>query len=427
MAVLQGLASHVCSDANVCVKKDEVCIKCLHAPVCAAGCRKCATTRATCFKCGEARCLDEDTEYDCAVDEYIKDQAPPCESPPCWNKGPTRRAAVPALTTAVAAKPSVFPIRGWLEEKRAWCCKNKKVGCIARCRADTDCGDKMVCKNAQCHPASAECRVCAQPRCAAGCEECEITVGSCTSCGSATCLDKKHDCDALIAKPRPTDVSAGTFLAILEGATQATKVARPGKGMPTVGSACSKGEQYVQTLVGCDGTKFTAAKCYCAAAAADSKLKGWQCKVVDRAPCGLEDEAREWCCAKKGIGCRKECAADVPCKFGYVCKGGRCTEQAECKVRSRKRAVNVFGWVFFLISSGSPHVRPMGVHRTWGEPVEIELTAMGVKLNGSRCRCARPATRRPSRRWRRTGRRRASSRGSRKAATSRAARAARAR
>ena len=37
-----------------------------------------------------------------------------------------------------------------------------------------------------------------------------------------------------------------------------------------------------------------------------------------------------------------------------------------------------------MISSGSPHVRPMG--RTCGEPDEIELTAMGVKLNGSRCR-----------------------------------------
>ena len=37
-----------------------------------------------------------------------------------------------------------------------------------------------------------------------------------------------------------------------------------------------------------------------------------------------------------------------------------------------------------MISSGSPHVRTMG--RTCGEPDEIELAAMGVKLNGSRCR-----------------------------------------
>ena len=63
-------------------------------------------------------------------------------------------------------------------------------------------------------------------------------------------------------------------------------------------------------------------------------------------------------------------------------------------VRSRKRAVKCFGWVFFLISSGSPHVRPMG--RTCGEPDEIELTAMGVKLNGSRCRAS---WRRCPRRW----------------------------
>ena len=34
-----------------------------------------------------------------------------------------------------------------------------------------------------------------------------------------------------------------------------------------------------------------------------------------------------------------------------------------------------------MISSGSPHVRPMG--RTCGEPDEIELTPMGVRLNGS--------------------------------------------
>ena len=55
-------------------------------------------------------------------------------------------------------------------------------------------------------------------------------------------------------------------------------------------------------------------------------------------------------------------------------------------VRSRKRAVKFFGWVFFLISSGSPHVRCTPTGRTCGEPDKIELTAMGVKLNGSRCR-----------------------------------------
>ena len=36
-----------------------------------------------------------------------------------------------------------------------------------------------------------------------------------------------------------------------------------------------------------------------------------------------------------------------------------------------------------FISSGSPRVRPMGVHRTCGEPNEIELTPIGVDLNGS--------------------------------------------
>ena len=38
------------------------------------------------------------------------------------------------------------------------------------------------------------------------------------------------------------------------------------------------------------------------------------------------------------------------------------------------------GWVFLLLSSGSPHVRPMG--RTCNAPNEIELTAIWVKLNG---------------------------------------------
>ncbi len=41
-----------------------------------------------------------------------------------------------------------------------------------------------------------------------------------------------------------------------------------------------------------------------------------------------------------------------------------------------------------MISSGSPHVRCTPMGRTCGEPDEIELTAMGVKLNGSRCRLA---------------------------------------
>ena len=39
-----------------------------------------------------------------------------------------------------------------------------------------------------------------------------------------------------------------------------------------------------------------------------------------------------------------------------------------------------------MISSGgqAPHARPMGVHRTCGEPGEIELAPIGVELNGPR-------------------------------------------
>ena len=44
----------------------------------------------------------------------------------------------------------------------------------------------------------------------------------------------------------------------------------------------------------------------------------------------------------------------------------------------RKRAVKHFGWGFFLISFGSPHVRPM--ERTCGEPDDIELTPIGGEI-----------------------------------------------
>ena len=53
------------------------------------------------------------------------------------------------------------------------------------------------------------------------------------------------------------------------------------------------------------------------------------------------------------------------------------------KNRSRKRVVIFFGWVFFLIPSGSPHVRCTPMVRTCGEPVEIGLTPMRVELSGS--------------------------------------------
>ena len=56
---------------------------------------------------------------------------------------------------------------------------------------------------------------------------------------------------------------------------------------------------------------------------------------------------------------------------------------------SRTGAVVFVGWVFFLSSLGgqAPHVlrAPMGVHRTCGEPNEIEWTPMGVKVNGWGC------------------------------------------
>jgi len=49
---------------------------------------------------------------------------------------------------------------------------------------------------------------------------------------------------------------------------------------------------------------------------------------------------------------------------------------------SRQSAVMFCGWVCFLISSGSPHARPVG--RTCGEPGEIELGPIVVGSNGPR-------------------------------------------
>ena len=63
-----------------------------------------------------------------------------------------------------------------------------------------------------------------------------------------------------------------------------------------------------------------------------------------------------------------------------------------------KRAVTFFGWVFFLVSLGSRHVRPMG--RTCEEPNELGLAPIGVRLNDPRR--VRSARRQTSRGWRST-------------------------
>ena len=70
-----------------------------------------------------------------------------------------------------------------------------------------------------------------------------------------------------------------------------------------------------------------------------------------------------------------------------------------CSWCSRKRAVIYFEWwVFFLIPLGSPHVRCTPMVRACGEPDEIELTAIGVELNGSHCRhCSCTASRHATR------------------------------
>ena len=51
-----------------------------------------------------------------------------------------------------------------------------------------------------------------------------------------------------------------------------------------------------------------------------------------------------------------------------------------------EKSGNIFpgGCLYFLISPGSPHVRCTPMGRTCGEPDEIELTAIGVDLHGSR-------------------------------------------
>ena len=51
--------------------------------------------------------------------------------------------------------------------------------------------------------------------------------------------------------------------------------------------------------------------------------------------------------------------------------------------RTKKSAV-FFGWVFVLVSLGSPRVLRAHMGRSCGEPGEIELNPIGVALNGPR-------------------------------------------
>ena len=74
--------------------------------------------------------------------------------------------------------------------------------------------------------------------------------------------------------------------------------------------------------------------------------------------------------------------ADEGCVYGT----GVIAAKLACS--RRKRAIAFSTWVFFLISLGgqAPHVRcirPMGRARRGG-PNEMELTPIGVALNGSR-------------------------------------------
>ena len=50
--------------------------------------------------------------------------------------------------------------------------------------------------------------------------------------------------------------------------------------------------------------------------------------------------------------------------------------------RLTKKSGEIFGWVRFLISLGSPHVRPVG--RTCRRAGEVELAPIEAELNGSR-------------------------------------------
>jgi len=92
-----------------------------------------------------------------------------------------------------------------------------------------------------------------------------------------------------------------------------------------------------------------------------------------------------WCGPCRPCTCPRRCPS---CRrgTGWRCTW-TCTGHASCWWRlPTNKSGNIFGWVFFLIASGSPHVRctPMGVHRACGEPGEIELTPIGLVLNGSR-------------------------------------------
>ena len=75
---------------------------------------------------------------------------------------------------------------------------------------------------------------------------------------------------------------------------------------------------------------------------------------------------------RRWTGCRAWCRAGScgPCRRACTCK------KRQGNMTNRVR-------VCFLISIGSPQLRPMGVHRTCGEPNESGLTAINPLLNGT--------------------------------------------
>ena len=76
-------------------------------------------------------------------------------------------------------------------------------------------------------------------------------------------------------------------------------------------------------------------------------------------------------------------AAVVPCALSCISAALPAgLHEGLSETCSPKRAVDVVGWVFFLISRVHLRVCPMGVYRKWKWAGGVELAPMGVGLNG---------------------------------------------
>ena len=107
------------------------------------------------------------------------------------------------------------------------------------------------------------------------------------------------------------------------------------------------------------------------------------CNAVVLARGGARWEAAAGVVSQPWVGCVTYGA--TPAESGAHATSSLCSAAPVCFFFPREREMVFSGWVFFLISFGSPRVRCTPVGRTCGEPHEIELAPIRVELNGPQC------------------------------------------